>query len=105
MYYLVKVSSDPLSLVDIVEDQLFPFLELKSAEESVGTAPTPILARKLAKENGLIVRQVIHCPRDISEKLAVYLINIAEESGIDRNRAIAALLPMMSEEAKRRHVS
>lgn len=103
MYSLVKV--DSRLMVDVVEDQLLPLLELNEVGEVVGEAPTLDSVKKLARKKGLTVRRIIQQPDKVSEKLAVYLIKAAEERGMDRNKVIAALLPLMTQEARKRYLS
>lgn len=103
MYHIVKVAV--AHGVDIVEDRLLPILKLRDAEESIGAASTIESARELAREKGYPIRHVVQVPYDISEKLAVFLLKAAKENGIDENRAITALLPLMSSEAKKRFLS
>jgi hypothetical protein len=100
-YCLVRICP---GLVDIVEDEILSFFDY-GKENIVKTAESLSSASSLAKKEGFMVRHTACVLKELSFEEASDLLLEVTEHGVEESRAIEALLPLMSEKARRRYVS
>lgn len=73
--------------------------------KTIGEADSVGVAQAIANQEGLYVKCVVTQPRNLNEENTEYAIKQQMIKGKDFHEALESVLPMMSEEARKKYVS